>query len=72
MSDLPNDSKSVAAASASTAPTRPYFWSVWREIWENRSIFIAPMIVAVVVLLGFLIAPMECRNGGGLCCCSIR
>ena len=34
-------------------PTRPFFWSVRRELWENRSIYIAPLIAAGVVLFGF-------------------
>jgi ABC-2 type transport system permease protein len=29
---------------------------VRRELWENRSIYVAPLIVAVVVLFGFLIS----------------
>src|SRR3989440_2883459 len=36
--------------------TRPLSWSVWREVWENRSIYIAPLAVAVVVLFGFMIS----------------
>jgi ABC-2 type transport system permease protein len=36
--------------------TRPLYWSVWREVWENRSIYIAPLAVAVVVLFGFIIS----------------
>jgi ABC-2 type transport system permease protein len=40
-----------------TAPaTRPLYWSVRRELWENRSIVFAPLAVAVVVLFGFLIS----------------
>ncbi len=38
------------------APTRPLYWSVWRELWENRSIYVAPLIVAVVQVLGFAIS----------------
>ena len=34
--------------------TRPWHWSVRREIWENRSIYIAPLAVALFVLFGFL------------------
>ncbi|MDP9098115.1 MAG: ABC transporter permease, partial [Verrucomicrobiota bacterium] len=34
-------------------PTRPFFWSVRRELWENRSIYLAPLIAAGVVLFGF-------------------
>jgi ABC-2 type transport system permease protein len=32
------------------------YWSLRRELWENRSITIAPLIVAAVVLFGFLIS----------------
>jgi len=35
--------------------TRPFYWSVRREIWENRSIYIAPLAVAGVVLFGLLV-----------------
>lgn len=28
--------------------TRPFYWSVWRELWENRSLYVAPLIVAAV------------------------
>jgi ABC-2 type transport system permease protein len=37
------------------SPTRPLYWSVRRELWENRSIYIAPLIAAGVVLFGFTI-----------------
>ena len=33
--------------------TRPMYWSVRRELWENRSIYIAPLAVAGVALFGF-------------------
>jgi ABC-2 type transport system permease protein len=39
-----------------SAKTRPFYWSVWRELWENRSIYVAPLIVAMVVLFGFLVS----------------
>jgi len=32
---------------------RPLYWSVRRELWENRSIYIAPLGAAVVGLLAF-------------------
>src|SRR5881227_4135299 len=38
------------------ATPQPFYWSVRREVWENRSIYIAPLIVATVVLLGFLVS----------------
>jgi len=34
---------------------RPLYWSVRRELWENRSIYAAPLSVAAVILSGFLI-----------------
>jgi ABC-2 type transport system permease protein len=36
--------------------TRTFYWSVRRELWENRSIYIAPLAVAAVFLIGFLIS----------------
>src|SRR5438270_9985473 len=36
--------------------TRPRYWSVRREIWENRSIYIVPLIVAAVEVFGFAIS----------------
>ena len=38
------------------APTRPLFWSVRRELWENRSIYLAPLSVAAFVLIGFAVS----------------
>jgi ABC-2 type transport system permease protein len=32
------------------------YWSVRRELWENRSIYLAPLFVAGVVLFGFLVS----------------
>src|SRR5437762_10614438 len=51
----PSDSRASDAGSNIAAP-RPLCWSVWRELWENRSIYIAPLSVAVVVLFGFMIS----------------
>ncbi|HEV7919748.1 MAG TPA: ABC transporter permease [Thermoanaerobaculia bacterium] len=31
-------------------PTRPMYWSVRRELWENRSIYLAPLVVAAIAL----------------------
>ncbi|MBV8631287.1 MAG: ABC transporter permease [Silvibacterium sp.] len=31
---------------------RTLYWSIKRELWENRSIYIAPLIVAGLILLG--------------------
>lgn len=47
------DSRGVAPAPMSE--TRPVYWSVRRELWENRSIYLAPLIVAGVVIFASLI-----------------
>jgi ABC-2 type transport system permease protein len=52
-----NDSQPIAAAPF--LPTRPFFWSVRRELWENRSIYLAPLIAAGVVLFGFGITAFD-------------
>jgi len=49
--EFPVDSPEHVAAA-----THPILWSVRRELWENRSIYIAPLCVAAVVLFGFLIS----------------
>ena len=47
------------SAPAVLSPTRPLYWSVRRELWENRSIYIGPLAVAAVLLLGFLISTIR-------------
>lgn len=47
------ESRTIAPALASS--TQPLFWCVRRELWEYRSIYIAPLVVSAVYLLGFLI-----------------
>ncbi|MEO7253350.1 MAG: ABC transporter permease [Casimicrobium sp.] len=37
-------------------PVRPLYWSVRRELWEHRSLYMAPLIVAAVTLIGVLIS----------------
>src|SRR6202521_5780414 len=54
--ESPLDSQVIAPAATST--TRPMYWSVRRELWEYRSIYVAPLAVAVVMLFGFLIATL--------------
>jgi ABC-2 type transport system permease protein len=44
------------SSQASQPETRPLYWSVRRELWENRSIYIAPLVVTAVVLFALLIS----------------
>jgi ABC-2 type transport system permease protein len=52
--ESPLDSQVIAPAA--TSATRPMYWSVRRELWENRSIYIAPLAAAAVVMFGFLLS----------------
>jgi len=46
-------SETVARADISAA--HRFYWSVRRELWEYRSIYIAPLAAAAIFLVGFLI-----------------
>ena len=45
----------ASGLSSDGAPTRPFYWLVRRELWDNPSIYVAPLIAAGVVLLGSVI-----------------
>jgi len=51
------------------APPRPFYWAVRRELWENRFVYIAPLGVAGVFLVGYLISlihlPAQMRGLSG-------
>ena len=53
ISGLPFEPQRTASG---ISATQTLYWSIRRELWENRSIYIAPLVVAAIVLLGFLIA----------------
>jgi ABC-2 type transport system permease protein len=46
------DAQQIAPAAMSA--TRPLYWSIRRELWENRWIYIAPLAVAAVLVVAFL------------------
>jgi ABC-2 type transport system permease protein len=61
--------------SADTLPSAPapawprsFYWSVRRELWEHRSVYLAPFGVGALTLVGFLIAawrlPDDVRAAG--------
>lgn len=55
-SDNTPESAGVSLRGYTSSSTQPFYWSVRRELWENRSIYVAPLIVAAVALLGFFIS----------------
>jgi len=62
------ESQQIAPAVVSV--TRPMYWSVRRELWESRYIYIAPLAAAAVSLFGFVISiihlPSRIRAGASL------
>ena len=51
---MPESARGSAIAAEIPAARRMY-WAVRRELWENRSIYIAPLAAAGVALFGFLV-----------------
>jgi ABC-2 type transport system permease protein len=54
----------LAAAAAVQAPVemgarRRFYWSLRRELWESRSLYLAPLAVGVLILLGSLIGALR-------------
>ncbi len=52
-------SQGIAPALISAA--RPFYWSLRRELWENRLIYIVPLAAAALFLVGFLINMIALR-----------
>jgi ABC-2 type transport system permease protein len=50
---MPESFQAQNVAPAAIPATRAFYWSVRRELWENRSIYIAPLAVATVALFAF-------------------
>jgi len=52
----PESLGSQRAAPAAISATRPIYWSIRREFWENRYLYVAPLAVASVFLFAYLIS----------------
>jgi ABC-2 type transport system permease protein len=50
---------SPAASPAVINPVRTFWWTVKREVWENSSLYIAPLSVAALVVIGFLLGAIH-------------
>jgi ABC-2 type transport system permease protein len=57
MADSSLDSGGIGPAVLSA--TRPIYWSIRREFWENRYLYLAPSAVAAVFLFGYLISSIH-------------
>src|SRR3979411_2182471 len=47
---------------AAVSATRAMYWSIRRELWENRSIYLAPLVAAALFLFGFAISMLSMRH----------
>jgi len=47
---------SQVVATAAPPALRPLYWSVRRELWENRALYLAPAAAAALFLAGFLVS----------------
>ena len=54
LAESPPAAASIGAKNPILWQARLFYWSVRRELWEHRAIYIAPLAVAVLGLLGFL------------------
>jgi ABC-2 type transport system permease protein len=67
-SAIPEAFDAQEAAPATISPAMAFYWSVRRELWENRWLYLAPLGVAALFLIGFLITtvhlPEAMRSAG--------
>ena len=61
---LPVEDASPVAGAAALKPGRSFTWCVRRELWENRSIWMAPLITAGVVFFFFLLTMVGMTKPG--------
>ena len=54
--------ESQVVASTVIPVSRRIYWSLQRELWENRSIYLAPLAAAAVFLFGFLVSMINLRR----------
>jgi ABC-2 type transport system permease protein len=63
---IPNSAIGAQTEPAALSPTQPLYWCLRRELWENRSIYIVPLALAGLFLLGFMVSlarlPQQMRD----------
>ena len=55
MSNVSGENTAMAAPAA-PQNVRPFYWSVKRELWENRALYLAPLVVSGLLLFGFVVS----------------
>ena len=59
---MPEVSRESQGVAPRISPARLMYWSMRREIWENPSVWLVPLIAAAAFLLGFLISVFNLRR----------
>ena len=59
---MPESSNSQASVPRTISYAQSFYWSVRREFWENRLIYIAPLGAASIFLFGFVIHMLSLRH----------
>jgi len=59
---VPESFISSESTAGGVSSTQLMYWSILRELWENRSIYLAPLAAAGVFLFGFLINMLALRR----------
>jgi len=54
--------QSHGVAPTAVSPAQTLYWSIRRELWENRSIYIAPLAVAALFVFGFAVNMFSLRH----------
>ncbi|HKN33797.1 MAG TPA: hypothetical protein VJX16_11205 [Terriglobales bacterium] len=66
---MPESLQAQSVAPGALSATRPFYWALRRELWENRFVYVAPLVVAGLFLIGFLITlihlPAQLRGYSG-------
>ena len=57
--DAPEMTPDAPLPPASLPAWRAFYWSVRRELWERRSVYVAPLAVVGVVLVGCLLSTIQ-------------
>jgi ABC-2 type transport system permease protein len=56
-------SESFEAPATAPRPVRPFYWSVRRELWENRSLWIAPLVAGGIAIVALFLNAMHLQEG---------
>jgi ABC-2 type transport system permease protein len=63
MNAATDTSESFVAPATAPRPVRPFYWSVRRELWENRSLFIAPLVAGGIAIIALILNAMHLQQG---------